>query len=171
MWKRALIYGAAVAAASAVLTALMGAMGLQAAEGGGQLVGYLGYLFPIVGITLAIRSAKREEKDEFTFGDGFKQGAAVSAMAALLTAVFTYLYVSSINPEFTEALRQATAAKLEAQGYTGRELAQARSVSDSMTSPGALSTITFFSQLVVGLIVSAVAALFLRRKADPAQYR
>jgi hypothetical protein len=144
----------------------MGAAGLE----GNQAVGYLGLLFPIVGIVLAIRSAKREETGEFTFGEGFKEGAAVSVVAALLGALLSYLYLSAINPSYLDAVREATAAQLEAQGMTGRELAQAQQMAESMATPGAVSGLSAVTSFILGLIVSAVAALIMRRKADPSQY-
>ena len=166
MWKRALIYGAAIAIAGVLLLVLMDAAGLE----GNQSVGYLSLLFPIVGIVLAIRSAKRAETGEFTFGDGFKEGAAVSFIAALLGAVLTYLYLNSINPGYLDAVREATSAQLDAQGITGREREQMEAMTSGMTSPGALSGITAVTNFVFGLIVSAVAAAIMRRKTDPRQF-
>lgn len=171
MLKRGLIYGGAIAAAGAALTAVISAAGLQPTEGAGQLVGLLGLLFPVVGIVLAIRAAKRAETGEFTFGDGFKQGLVVSAVAALLSAVLTYLYVTVIDPDYLETVRAATEAQLRAQGYSAREIARTQAATGGMTTPGAASLIGGITQFVLGLVISALAALFMRRKADPAQYQ
>jgi hypothetical protein len=167
MWKRALIYGAAIAIATTLLTAVMGAAGLE----GNQAIGYLAYLFPIVGIVLAIRAAKRSETGEFTFGDGFKEGAAVSLVAALLTALLSYLYMTAINPDYLDAVREATTAQLQAQGMSGRELAQAQQMTEAVATPGAVAGISAVSTFILGLIISAVAAAIMRRKADPGQYQ
>ncbi len=170
MWKRALIYGAAIAIAGAVLTAVMAAAGLHTNPDSGQWVGLLGVVFPIVGIVLAIRAAKRAESGEFTFGDGFKEGAAVSLVAAVLGGLLSYLYLTAINPGYLEAVREATAAQLQARGFSAREVAQAQAMSSSMMTPGGTSGLGAAGQFAMGLIISAVAALFMRRKADPAQY-
>lgn len=166
MWKRAFIYGAAIAAAGVLLTAALATAGLRTTGGTGQLIGLLGFVIPIVGIVLAIRAAKRAETGEFTFGEGFKEGAAVTMIAALLSGVLTYLYLTAVNPDYLETVRQATEAELQARGYSEREMAAAQ----GMTSPGAVAGFGAFGQVVFGLIVSAVAALFMRRKADPASY-
>ena len=166
MMKRALIYGAAIAIAGVILTAVMGAAGLEA----NQAVGYLGLLFPIIGIVLAIMAAKREETGEFTYGEGFKQGALVSLVAAVLGGLLSYLYLTMINPGYLDAVREATTAQLQSQGYSGSQLAQAEAMTESMSKPGTVAAIGFITQLIFGLIVSAVAALFLRRKAAPGQY-
>lgn len=166
MMKRALIYGAAIAVAGVLLTALIAAAGLEA----NQAVGYLGLLFPVIGIVLAIRAAKRDETGEFTFGEGFKQGALVTVVAAVLGALLGYLYLTAVNPGYLDAVREATTAQLESQGYSGRELAQAQAMTESMANPGAVAAIGFITQLIFGLIVSALAALFMRRKAAPGQH-
>jgi hypothetical protein len=166
MWKRALIYGGAVALATTALTALMGATGQE----GNQALGWVGLLFPVVGIVLAIRAAKKEESGEFTFGEGFKEGAAVSLVAALLGAVLSYLYLTAVNPEYLDAVREATRAQLEAQGLSGRELAQAQQMAGAISSPASVAVIGAVTTFILGLVISALAALFMRRKADPAQY-
>ena len=167
MWKRALIYGAAIAIAGVLLLVVMDATGLE----GNQALGYLGFLFPIIGIVLAIRSAKREETGEFTFGDGFKEGAAVSLVAALLGGLLTYLYLNMVNPGYLDAVREAASAQLDAQGMTGREREQVEAMTSGLTSAGSVAGITAGTNFVLGLIISAVAAAIMRRKADPAQYR
>ena len=166
MWKRALIFGGAVAIANVALTALMGATGQE----GNQALGYLGLLFLVIGIVLAIRAAKRAETGEFTFGEGFKEGAAASLIAALLGALLSYLYFTAVNPGYMDAAREAAAAALRQQGLTGAQLEQAQAMTETMSTPGAISAIGGVTSFITGLIVSALAALFMRRKADPASY-
>lgn len=167
MLRRALIYGGLIALAGAVLTFGMDAAGLEADPASSQLLGLVGLLFPIIGIVLAIRSAKNADPGPFSFGDGFKQGALVSLVAAVLAAVFTYLYVTAVNPDYLDAVRAATEAQLRERGLTGPEFEQAQSLQAGMSTPGAVSSIGFMTQLILGLIVSAVAAAILRRKEQP----
>lgn len=166
MWKRALIFGGAVAVASVALMAVMGAAGLE----GNQAVGYIGLLFPIIGIVLAIQAAKKAETGEFTFGEGFKEGAAVALVSALLGAVLTYLYLTAVNPGYMDAVREATTAQLERQGLSGAELERMQQATNAMATPGAVTSVSAVTSFIFGLIVSALAALFMRRKADPASY-
>ena len=163
MWKRALIYGGAIALASVLLTAVMGATGQE----GNQALGWVSLLFPIAGIVLAIRAAKRAETGEFTFGEGFKEGAAVSLVAALLGALLTYLYFTAVNPGYLDAVREAAFAQAR---VSGDQPPQVDAAVNAMTSPGAVSGISAVTTFIWGLIISAVAALLMRRKADPASY-
>lgn len=167
MLKRALIYGGLVAVAGAILTFVMGAMGLESNQQASQFIGLLGFLFPIVGVVLAIRSAKNADPGPFSFGDGFKQGLLVALVAAVLGAVFTYLYVTAINPGYLDSMREAANAQLRQQGLGPRELQQMEAMQSGMTSPGAVTAIAFFSQLIAGAIISAVAAAIMRRKERP----
>lgn len=167
MLKRALIYGALIALAGAVLTFIVGSTDLAENRQAAQVAGIVGFLFPIVGIVLAIRAAKSADPGPFSFGDGFKLGAAVTVAAAVLGAVFTYLYVTAINPEYIETVRATAAEQLRDQGLKGRELETAQSAQTAMTSPGALAGLGFIGQLIFGLIVSAIAAAIMRRKEQP----
>ena len=163
MLKRALIYGTLIALAGMALTYAIGAAGLAEDPQTSQTVSWIGILFPIIGIVLAIRAAKRAEAGEFSFGDGFKQGALVTLVSAVVGGILAYLYFNA-NPDLLATMREAASAQLREQGLSGRELEQAQSLQAGMSTPGALSGLSFIVSLVIGLIISAVAAAIMRRK-------
>ncbi len=158
-----------MALATAAWTLLEHALGFRGENlEAGQYTGYVPLLFPIIGIVMAIRSAKRDDPGPFSFGDGFKQGLGVTAVSAVLGAVFFYIYVTAINPDFSQTLRAAAEAQLRERGLSGRELEQAQSLQAGMTSPGALSIFSLLTSVLIGLVISAVAAAVMRRKEQPA---
>lgn len=166
--KRALIYGGLVALASVVWLLLEHALGFRGENiETGQYTGYVAMLFPIIGIVMAIWSAKRADPGPFSFGDGFKLGLAVTAVSAVLGAIFFYIYVTALNPDYAQTLQAATEAQLQKQGLSGRELEQAQSMQAGLTSPAALSIFSLFGSVLVGLVVSAVVAAIMRRKEQP----
>jgi hypothetical protein len=79
--------------------------------------------------------------------------------------------MTAINPDYLDAVREATTAQLQAQGMSGRELAQAQQMTEAVATPGAVAGISAVSTFILGLIISAVAAAIMRRKADPGQYQ
>ncbi len=164
--RRAFIYGLLIAVAGAILTFIIGNLEYETQ----QLVGWIGLIFPVIGIVLAIRSAKREETGEFTFGDGFKVGAATTVVYALFSGIFAYLYYSMINPEALETAREAVRKQFVEQGLTGRELEQSVAMSQGMMTPTGTTILGVVTAIIVGLIISLIAAAFMRRKADPASY-
>lgn len=169
MLKRALIYGALVAVLGAVWTLIEYALGFHGEKiETGQYTGYVSLIFPIVGIVLAIQAAKKADTGAFTFGDGFKQGLATTAVFSVLGAIFFYLYHTAINPRYADLTRDLGLKKFQEQGYSGRELEQARTVLEASTSPVALIFGAIIGSLIVGLIISAIAAAVLRRKAAAA---
>jgi len=169
MLKRALIYGALIAILGAAWTLIEYALGFHGENiETGQFSGFVALLFPIVGIVLAIRAAKRADPGPFGFGDGFKQGALTTVVAAALGAVFFYLYGSVINPDYAETTLAYARSQLEEQGFTGRELENALAGARAMSSPIAQALTAAVGGVIVGLIISAIAAAVMRRKPQPA---
>lgn len=168
MLKRALIYGGLIVLAGAAWTMIEFSLGWHTADvDPNRPTGYVPLLFPVIGIVLAIRAAKHDQTGAFSFGDGFKQGLAVAAVAAVLGAVFAYLYGAVINPEFGERLVEATRADLERRNFGAREIESALAPARAMSSPPAQALASAFGSVLIGLVISAVAAAIMRRKEAP----
>lgn len=136
MLKRALIYGTAAAAGGAAWTLTEYALGFHTEKAEmGRYSGFVGIVFPIAGIVLALRDARRTERG-LTFGRGVAEGAGVTAVMTILAVLFFAIYFKAINPAF-----------LGAQGTSlGEQL-------------GALCA----ASLIMGLLISVIAAAVLRR--------
>ncbi len=140
MLKRALIYGGLTAAGVFAWSMLEFMLGWHTTNREvGAVTGFVGLIFPLVLIPLSIRAARRDGAARF--GGGFLQGAATSAVFAVLGAVLIWAYYAFINREFLTQSAQASAP---------------------MTMQSQV-ILVLVSSLVMGLIVSAVAAAVMRR--------
>ena len=138
MMNRALLYGSLSAAAVAAWTLLELALGFHGSRAEiGRWTGFISIVFPIAAVVLALRSARRA-RSGLSWSVGMKEGVSVSIVSSVLGAAFFWLYFTVINPNF-----------------------RAGGVSPD---PAAETLIVLTSGLVLGLVVSAVAALLLRSR-------
>lgn len=144
MKKRAFLYGGLAALGVAVWTLLEFALGLHGARAEvGRYTGFLALVFPIGGIILALRAARRAGAGRLGFRQGLAQGAAVTGVLSVLGAAFIWVYFAVINPGFREG---------------GRTL-----------DPAGQAITVLSGSLMAGLIISALASLALRRRVEDPQ--
>lgn len=142
MLNRALTYGLLAAAGGAAWTLIEYALGFHTTRlETGRYTGFAAIVFPILAIWLALKAARAEHGGRLSFGQGLKQGAAVSAVQAVAGALFFLVYFTIVNPRFFDALA--------ASGQT--------------STAGEQVTILLVSSFVAGLVISLIAALLMRR--------
>ena len=141
MRQRALMFGLLAAGGAAAWTLIEYALGFHTTRlDVGRYTGFVGLVFPIVAIVLALRAARRA-RGGLSFAQGLVEGLAVTAVFAVLGTVFLWLYYKGVNPGFF--------ADMARRG-------------EPVTLAGQLA-VAAVSSLVMGLLISAVAAALLRR--------
>jgi hypothetical protein len=144
MMRRALVFGLLAAGGVAAWTLVEFALGFHTTRlEVGRYTGFVGLLFPVLAVVLALRSARRA-RGSLGFGQGLLEGLAVTAMFAVLGGVFLWLYYAVVNPGFF--------ADMAARG-------------EPVSLAGQL-VVAVTSSLVLGLVVSLVAAALLRRRPE-----
>lgn len=135
--SRALGYGALAAAGGALWTLLEYALGWHTTRADvGRWTGFVGLVFPIVAIVLALRAARRDAGGSLPFRRGLAVAATVSVVLGALGAAFFYAYHAWLDPASGNGAGGGSAAA-------------------HALSAGAAA-------LAVGLVVGAVAAVAMR---------
>jgi hypothetical protein len=127
----------------------------------------LGLAITIACTVIGIRARRDEVPADQTFGYGSALGAGVmiTLFAALIGIVTTYLYSAVINPNFTDVMLQAQAAKFEEKGIPTDKIEQIQKATAVMMKPPVMAAMGFLSAMFFGTLVSLVAAAFLKRPA------
>lgn len=169
--KTYLTYGFAMAFGGAVLLFALFFLGfhdnpakLDTAQ---WIQGIVGLAISIACTVLGIRARRAEVPADQAFGYGSALGAGVmiTLFAALIGIVTTYLYSAVINPNFTDVMLQAQAAKLEEKGIPTDKIEQIQKATAVMMKPPVMAAMGFLSAMFFGTLVSLVAAAFLKRPA------
>jgi hypothetical protein len=117
----------------------------------------------IVGIVLAHKFFKQENRGFMSFGQGLSIGTVLSVVVGFLSAIFSYIYVTFIDTNFSARLLEKTRADMEAQGnMSDAQIEQALSwTAKFMEGPYMAAFVLIFS-LLIGFLVSLVVSAFTK---------
>ena len=117
----------------------------------------------IAGIVLGQQAFKKLNGEFMSYGQGLGVGVVVAGVSAVLSAAFSYIYVTFIDPEMTARLLDKARADMEAQGkLNDAQIDQAMHWSAMFMQGPALVAIALVGGIVMGLLVSLITAAVLK---------
>lgn len=117
----------------------------------------------IAGIVLGQKAFKKLNGEFMSYGQGLGVGMVVAGVSAVLSAAFSYIYVTFIDPEMTARLLDKARADLEAQGkLNDAQIDQAMHWTAMFMQGPALVAIALVGGIVMGLLVSLITAAVLK---------
>ncbi|HTQ31801.1 MAG TPA: DUF4199 domain-containing protein [Opitutaceae bacterium] len=172
--KTHLTYGFLLALANAILTLIFYLLGFHSDPEKLHATQFIGLVAaPAIYITALVlgmhadRRATPMEK-EFSYGRALGTGVMITLFAALFGAVFYYIYLRFINPDFTDVILQAQAARLEAKGMDSAQIERMQSFTRVFMKPAVQVIVGFIVTVMWGTVISLVAAAFVKRPAPAA---
>ncbi len=152
-------YALMLSIAGAVLNLLLYFTGYQTEKlAVGQHLGWFGIVAMIVILVLGIRAVREESSDRsLSYGKGVGTGVLISLISGLMSGVYNFIHFKFINTEFVDYQMELVRAKWEqAEGFTR-----------AMMGPVAQAIMTPIMAVFLGLVVSLIASIFLKRGATP----
>lgn len=164
--KIPLLYGLGMAAATIVLTLLQNLLGWHNDPGSvalGSRVGMAaGFIITVVFIVLAMRAARAKAPDgSFSYGRALGTGVLTSLFSAIAFAIFFYVYMQYINPEYADLIVETEMAKLPPNAP--RE--KVEGIVRFMTGPIMTALMVVLMTTLFGTIYSLVIAYFMKKPA------
>lgn len=132
-----------------------------------EALGYIRYLILLLGVVMAMVTYRKNVAGPISYGRALRVGVLVAVVTALFVGAMELTYVAFINPEFYDQYAKLTASAMQARGASAAEIAETQSQLQSMqwmTSPGMTGLFYFVETAVIGIILSLIAAIFIRRK-------
>lgn len=134
-----------------------------------EWLGYLRYLLLALGIILAMRSYRAARMGSGTYGGTFVVGLLIALVIAFFVGVMEYTYLAYTNPDFYTQYYNLAAEEMRRAGASEAALAAARRDAEQyawLANPWATGAYYFIETLAIGTVLSAIAAIFMRRKFD-----
>lgn len=165
----AIRYGAIWGGVS-IVTSLVGY--LTNTDGSLPDTGPIKWVYSLIGLAVAIwaiTTVIRIDRDQqlggyIGLGRCLGIGALTGVIAGAIGAVFTLLYMTVINPGFTDQLKEMMVAQWEEQGMGEEQIEMALSMSSAFTNPAMLSVWQVLGGALMGLIIGLVAGLVMKRE-------
>lgn len=157
-------YGMLLALAVIVVSIVVYVMGLSAQQPWWQST--LNFLLSITLIWMGIKAFKNENDGFLSLGDALKTGLAISLIAGIVGSIFTYIFITFIEPDFVIQLLDATREKIVVQNpnMTQDQLDMTMGMTEKMMSPFILTAMGLIASLFFGFIISLIVGLILKNE-------
>ena len=121
-------------------------------------------------MALAHQEFKRTHGGRMTYGQGLGSGTWFSAVAALVQAVFLYVYTSYINTGYIattlRAQQAAQQAALARRGITGDQAQHAMALTASFMTPVAIAVLSLIVGVIGGFIVALIVSMLTQNSEE-----
>ena len=125
----------------------------------------LNFVIMLACIVYGLKAFKKANGGFLSIGESLKTGLAISLIAGLIGSIFTYLFVTVIEPDFVVNMLEVTEAKMIEQNpnMTAEQMEMALGMTESMMSPGIMVAFGIIASLFFGFIISLVAGLIMKQ--------
>jgi hypothetical protein len=109
------------------------------------------------------------------YGHAFLYGLTVFMIASIIGAIFNFIFLTFIDPEYTSRVLQTTATWTEnfmrSKGVSDEQITKAIDKINSKAIPSPLSSSlkSLIGSLIMGAIVSLISSAFAKKEEDPFQ--
>lgn len=136
----------------------------------GQHAGWLGAVLMIVILVMGIRAVREESPGKYmSYGKGLGAGVLISLYASLMSAVYNFIHLKFINTQFVDYQMELIRTEWEKAGMSAAQMEQAEGFTRAMMGPVGAAIMTVIITVCLGLVISLIAAAFLKRPAPPEQ--
>lgn len=176
-WKSALNHGIIFGIVLIIIQVLMWMFNfIPVGIGKSLLMLLITLIFYVVAIYLFIKNYRDKNMGgSIPYGQAFLYGLAVFMIASVLGAIFNFIFLSFIDPEYTKRVMQTTADWTEefmrSKGAAEDQIIKSveRISSKKIPTPLGSSLKSLIGSAIFGAIISLISAGFGKKEADPFQ--
>lgn len=140
-------------------------LGIEKDDSVQSIIRWVNIALPAVMIFLGIRARRDEEGNGFiSFGSGFSAGMIIASISAVITGIYTYLYMTVLNPGIVTYIKMKQEEELVKRGLSDSEIEQVSGNMDMWTSPGMMTLYTVVGILLLGLVISLISSAILKKE-------
>lgn len=115
-------------------------------------------------IVYGIKAFKHDNSGFLSLGEALKVGLAISLIAGIIGAIFNYVFVTVIEPDFVTQMLDMTREQMIEQNPDMQQdqMDMAMGVTEKMMQPTIMSAIGIIMTLFFGFIISLVSGLIMK---------
>ncbi len=133
-----------------------------------EIIGWVGILLSVVFVYFGVKYYRdKENGGSLRFGEGLKLGLLITIFPALLFGVYSVVYSEVLDPGFMDNYYAWQVAKVKSSvpaAELQQKLQDMQKEREMFDSPLIQFVAMFLSVFVVGLIVTVISTLVLKRK-------
>ena len=161
--KIALNYGTFLALGTIVVSVIVYVLGMHMEQPWWQSV--LNFAIMTTAIVYGFKAYKKEGDGFLTLGEAIKTGLAISLVAGIIGSLFTYLFVTIIEPDFIVQMLEVTREKMITDNpqMTEDQLEMAMNMTEKFMSPMMMTAFGLIASLFFGFIISLITGLIMKQ--------
>jgi zinc transporter ZupT len=128
-----------------------------------QALSYVSYVFLLGGMILAMKEYRSLNNDFMGFGEGLGLGTLLSAVSSLISSIFSFLYITFIDPTIMQQINDMQREQMESRGMTQEQVDQAMEMVSKFTSPGMIFIIGVLGAIFFGFILSLIVSAVMKK--------
>lgn len=132
-----------------------------------QALTWVGYVFVIVILVLAIREYKTANGGFMRFGEGLTVGLFTSVVSSVISSIFTYVYIKFIDDSMLTTIKQAAMNEMAKNPNLSAEQMDAamnNPMMDFFMSPEWILIGGLFGGIIGGLLISLVISAIMKKE-------
>jgi hypothetical protein len=124
-----------------------------------------GYVVPIAIIFLVLYMYRKEYRGGFmSYSQGLGMGTLIMVVAGLISAVYTFIFMKYIDPDFVKQIAQISEDAMLEKGMDEATIEQAMAFTEKFRSVGFMTIMSLVSSAIMGLVISAIVSIFLKKE-------
>jgi len=131
-----------------------------------QTLGYVKYVFLIVGIFLAHKAYKEGGDGYMSIGQGLGIGTLFGLIGGAISGVFSYVYIKFIDDSMLTKIMDFQIEKMEEKEFDDEQIEQAMNITGKLMSAELVPVWAILELVFMSFIISLVISLFTK-KANP----
>lgn len=159
-WKSAMVYGLYLALALTLFSVILYVSGLIL----NTKVGYLSLVLSFAGIYIAqVNYRNRELNGTISYGQAVGFGVAIMLFAGIVTALYTIVLYTFIDPGLIEQMKSVQEEALSQRGLSEEQIETAMTMTSKMMTPAWMSIMGLFGSILGGTIISLITSIFVKK--------
>ncbi|OAD44751.1 DUF4199 domain-containing protein [Polaribacter atrinae] len=114
-------------------------------------------------IVFGIKKYKELNKGFISWGQGVKIGVGICILSTLITAIYQYIFMTYIEPDFMQQAMELQNQVYLDSGMTEEQIEAANEIGQKFQSPGILAAISIIGAAILGFIISAIASAIMKK--------
>lgn len=159
----ALNYGLILGIGLILLSVIIYAMGMAYEQD--WKTGLISFVITITVIVLGIKKYKEANNGFLSLGQGLKTGMGVALIGAIISIIYTLIFMNIIEPDYLEkSLEIGRQKMLENPNLSEEQIEQGLEMQRKFSSPAIIAAVGLVWSLFLGFIVSLIGSLVMQKK-------
>ncbi|HBC76987.1 MAG TPA: hypothetical protein DEO60_00365 [Bacteroidales bacterium] len=164
VWKANLTNGLILSMIGIVYTLVMYFLDLTI----NKTQGYVFLLILVVALFFLIKSYRDNYlHGSITYGQAVGAGVVIFLYYAIITAVFTYILFSIIDPGLIDKQLAAAEELMAKRGIPQEAVDAGLKIQKKMMKPEIMAPLSIFGNMLYGVIMSLIVAIFVKKEGNP----